>query len=82
MGQANIECSSAETGGVRWYTADPSTLDQLTPDGAAEELHKSRCIDPDGKWIMGNYPDSTPEQQQQLEAVLKKHQHTAFAYSL
>jgi hypothetical protein len=68
---------------VRWYTADPSALDQLTPDGAAEEPHDSRWqVHPEGKWIMGNHPDSTPEQQQQLEAVLKKHQHTAFAYSL
>ena len=45
---------------VRWYTADPAALDQLTPDGEAEQPHDaSWTVDPEGKWIMGNHPDST-----------------------
>ena len=69
--------------GVRWYTADPAALDQLTPDGESEQPHDaSWTIDPEGKWILGNHPESTPEQRQRLRAVLAKHQHSSFAYSL
>eukprot|EP00775_Hariotina_reticulata_P013865 gene13865-biopygen15796 len=61
----------------------PSALDQLTPEGEAEQPHDSRwTVDPEGKWIMGNHPDSTPEQRQRLRDVLLKHQHSSFAYSL
>jgi hypothetical protein len=36
--------------GVRWYTADPAALDQLTPDGETEQPHDaSWTIDPEGK---------------------------------
>jgi hypothetical protein len=74
---------TAAAQGVRWYTADPAALDQLTPDGDAEQPHDaSWTIDPEGKWILGNHPESTPEQRQELRAVLVKHQHTSFAYSL
>lgn len=74
---------TAAAQGVRWYTADPAALDQLTPDGETEQPHDaSWTIDPEGKWILGNHPDSTPEQRQKLREVLVKHQHSSFAYSL
>jgi len=84
MAQSAADQSSTESGGgVRWYTADPAVLDQLTPDGEAEEPHDSRWeIHPEGKWILGNHPETSSEQRQELVAVLQKHQTTSFAYSL
>lgn len=67
---------------IRWYQADPAALDQLFPEGVADEPHDARwSVHPTGQWIMGNHPDATPEQLQRLEQLLQE-QHGAFAYSM
>ena len=74
--------SSSEAAPVRWYQADPAALDQLTPDGVADEPHDSRwSIHPTGQWILGNHPEATPQQLQQLTTVLENNK-GAFAYSM
>jgi hypothetical protein len=41
----------------KWYTADPSALDQLNPDGTAEDAHVAAwSVHPTGKWVLGNHP--------------------------
>jgi len=73
---------SAEGEPVRWYQADPAALHQLTPDGVADEPHDARwTVHPTGQWVLGNHPDTTPEQRQQLNELLERHK-GAFAYSL
>ena len=67
---------------IHWYRADPSALDQLTPEGVAEEPHDARwTIHPDGLWILGNHPAATPQQLQQLTEMLQQ-ERAAFAYSM
>lgn len=66
----------------KWYTTDPSALDQLSPDGVTEDAFDSAwTVHPTGKWILGNHPDSTPEQRHKLVELLER-QKGAFAYSL
>jgi len=65
-----------------WFRADPAALHQLTPDGLEDQPHDSRwSIDPEGKWILGNHPDATPAELQQLQQVLRQHS-AAFSYSI
>jgi hypothetical protein len=48
----------------------------------ADEPHDSRwSIHPEGQWIIGNHPEATPQQLEQLTAVLQKNK-AAFAYSM
>jgi hypothetical protein len=57
-------------------------LDQLSPEGVAEDAHDSAwTVHPTGKWILGNHPDSTPEQRQKLVELLEREK-GAFAYDL
>jgi len=47
---------------ANWFRADPAALHQLTPDGLEDQPHDARwSIDPEGKWILGNHPDATPD---------------------
>ena len=65
--------SSSDAAATRWYQADPAALDQLTPEGVADEPHDSRwTIHPEGQWIFGNHPEATPAQLQQLEQILQR----------
>eukprot|EP00878_Enallax_costatus_P000909 GHUV01001039.1.p1 GENE.GHUV01001039.1~~GHUV01001039.1.p1 ORF type:complete len:2125 (+),score=442.77 GHUV01001039.1:122-6376(+) len=67
---------------IKWYMADPSALDELSPDGIPEEPHDANwTIHPEGKWILGNHPEATPDQLQRLVDMLME-QKDAFAYSL
>lgn len=67
---------------MRWYKADPAALDQLMPEGSAEEPHDVRwTVHPTGQWILGNHPQATPQQLQQLEQLLQQ-EIGAFAYSM
>jgi hypothetical protein len=74
--------ATAESTAPKWYTADPSALDQLNPDGKPEEAFDANwTVHPTGKWILGNHPDSTPAQRAKLVEVLER-QKGAFAYDL
>ena len=67
---------------TQWYKPDPSVLDELSPEGQAEMPHDAAwTIHPEGKWILGNHPEATPEQLDRLVAMLQE-QKAAFAYSL
>jgi site-specific DNA-cytosine methylase len=74
--------AAAESTATKWYTADPSALDQLSPDGTPEEAFDAAwSVHPTGQWILGNHPESTPQQRAKLVELLEKHK-GAFAYSL
>jgi len=84
LSSLHIACGAAtgETAQVKWYKADPTSLDLLGPDGCAEEPHDSNwTTHPTGKWIIGNHPEATPEQLQQLVSMLEQHK-SAFSYGL
>jgi len=80
--QASCGTATGESAQVKWYKADPTSLDLLGPDGLTEEPHDSNwTTHPSGKWIIGNHPEATPEQLQQLVSMLEQHK-SAFSYSL
>jgi hypothetical protein len=67
---------------VKWYQPGPSVLNQLSPDGAADDPHDARwTVHPEGQWILGNHPEATPEQMARLVAMLENNK-GAFAYKL
>jgi hypothetical protein len=79
-------CYFAATGAegqeIKWYKADPSALDVLTPDGISEEPHDANwTVHPEGKFVLGNHPDASPEQMAQLVQMLQEEK-GAFAYEL
>lgn len=65
-----------------WYDPGPDVLQQLTPDGIAEDPHDSAwTVHPEGKWIIGNHPEASDQQKQQLVDMLMRNKQ-AFAYTL
>jgi hypothetical protein len=57
-------------------------LDLLQPDAAEDQAHDARWeIHPEGQWILGNHPDTTPAQRTALVDLLQQHKQ-AFAYSM
>ena len=74
--------AAAEGPDIKWYKADPSALDVLTPDGISEEPHDAHwTIHPEGKWVLGNHPEATSEQMGRLVQMLEEEK-DAFAYDL
>jgi len=74
--------TAEEAGMTSWYQPGPDVLTSLSPDGIAEEPHDAAwSIHETGKWILGNHPEATPEQMQQMVDMLESNK-AAFAYSL
>jgi site-specific DNA-cytosine methylase/transposase-like protein len=77
-----LSTAAAEESDIKWYKADPTSLDLLTPDGISEEPHDaSWSIHPEGRWVLGNHPEATPEQMSSLVQMLQEEK-GAFAYDL
>ena len=67
---------------IKWYKADPTSLDVLSPEGIVEEPHDATwTIHPEGKWVLGNHPEASPEQMANLVSMLQEEK-AAFAYDL
>jgi hypothetical protein len=48
---------------AQWCEAELSALDQLLLKSSTEDPHDlCWCIQPDGKWILGNHSDAAPEE--------------------
>ena len=73
---------ASNTSDIKWYQPDPSILQHLTPDGNADDPHDARwTVHPTGQWILGNHPQASPQQMQQLVTLLEQEK-GAFAYQL
>eukprot|EP00775_Hariotina_reticulata_P002674 gene2674-biopygen4244 len=76
------EAGSLSAAHNHWYQPGPAILDQLLPDPVEDQPHDSRwTVHEEGQWIMGNHPQATQEERDELVRVLQRNK-GAFAYSL